>query len=95
MTKHSRGAYHGGSTVIRASVGLLRERTKKHNAKVQREHERLAAEQAAFEQNPTPTLIKADSREGRKRLLKHKTDQERARRRAERKAQRRLSKRGL
>jgi Arc/MetJ-type ribon-helix-helix transcriptional regulator len=90
MPKRRRGGYHGGSTVIRASVGLSREKTQKHNTKVQRERERLAAEQAAFEQNQTPTLIKADSPEGRKQLLKHIIDQERAKRRAERKARRRL-----
>jgi hypothetical protein len=41
----------------------------------------------AFERNQTATLIRADSPEGRKRLLKHKTDQERAKRRDERTAE--------
>jgi Arc/MetJ-type ribon-helix-helix transcriptional regulator len=90
MSKHRRGGYHGGSTIIRTSVGLLRQRTKKRNAKVQHERERFAAEQAAFELNQTATLIKAETPAGRKRLLKHQIDQERAKRRAERKEQGRL-----
>ena len=51
MSKRRRDGYLGGSTVIRASVGLLREKTKKHDAKVQRERESLAAQRAAFEWN--------------------------------------------
>jgi hypothetical protein len=90
MPKRRRGGYLGGSTVIRASVGLLREKTKKHSAKVQGERDRLAAERAAFEQNQTPALIKANSPVVQKALFKHKTEQERSKRRAERKARRRL-----
>jgi hypothetical protein len=71
-------------SIIRVGVGLLLERTKKKRAKVQRERERLTAEQEVFERNQTATLIRADSPEGRKRLLKDKTDQERAKRRDER-----------
>jgi hypothetical protein len=78
MSKRKRGGYHGGSTIVRVGVGLLLERTEKKRAKVQRERERLAAEQQAFERNQTATLIRADSPEGRKRLLKHKTDPQRA-----------------
>jgi Arc/MetJ-type ribon-helix-helix transcriptional regulator len=61
MSKHKRGGYHGGSSIIRVGVGLLLERTEKKRAKVQRERERLAAEQEAFERNQTATLIRADS----------------------------------
>jgi hypothetical protein len=75
VPKRRRGGYHGGGTVIRASVGLLRERTEKKNAKVQRERERFAAEQAAFAESQTATLIKAESPEGRKRLLKNRAVQ--------------------
>lgn len=88
MSKHKRGGYHGGSSIIRVGVGLLLERTEKKRAKVQREQERLAAEQEAFERNQIPTLIRADSPEGRKQPLKHKTDQERTERRDERIAER-------
>jgi hypothetical protein len=95
MSKSGRGGYLGGGTIFRASVGLLTDRTKKHDAKVQRERERFAAEQAAFQQSQTPVLIKADSPEGQKRLLKYKMDQERTKQRAERKAQRRGQKKRL
>jgi Arc/MetJ-type ribon-helix-helix transcriptional regulator len=84
MSKRKRGGYHGGSSIIRVGVGLLLERTEKKRAKVQRERERLAAEQEAFERNQTATLIRADSPESRKRLLKHKNDQERAKHHDER-----------
>ncbi len=69
MSKRRPGGYLGGCTVIRAGVELLREKTKKHDAIVQRERERLVAERAAFEQNQTPTLILSDSPEDQKRLL--------------------------
>ena len=84
-----RGAYLGGSTIIRASVALARERTKKTQAKTQRERERFEAEQLAFEDDRHATLIKANSPEGRERLLKHLADQERrAKREAKRRAKR-------
>jgi hypothetical protein len=75
-------------TIIRVGVGLLLERTEKKRAKVQRERERLTAEQEAFERNQTAVLIRADSPEVRSRLLKHKTDQERAKRHDERTTER-------
>jgi Arc/MetJ-type ribon-helix-helix transcriptional regulator len=86
MSKHRRGGYLGGSTVIRASVGLLLERTKKKTAKVQQERETLAVAKAEFEQGKSSKLIKSDSPAGQKLFRKYVVEQERARRRAERKA---------
>jgi hypothetical protein len=83
MSKRRCGGYSGGSTVIRASLALPREKTKEHNAKVQAERERLAAEQRTFEEGFGCIA----------RLVpKHIAEQKRARRRAERKAQRRSQK---
>jgi hypothetical protein len=100
MSTRRRGGYLGGSTVIRGSVALPIEKTKEHNAKIQVERERLAAEQRAFEQNKASRLIKADSPEGAKlrverkaqRRAKHIAQHQRAKLRAERKAHRRSRK---
>jgi hypothetical protein len=89
MSKHRPGGYLGGSSLVRASVGLLLMRTKKTTEKVQREREKLAAAKAEFDESGTSKLIKSDSKEGQKLLLKHIAAQERAKRRAERKALRR------
>jgi len=48
MSKRRRGGYLGGSTVVHGSIALARKRTKEHNAKVQLERDRLAAETAGL-----------------------------------------------
>jgi len=90
MSTHRRGGYLGGSSLVQVSVRPLRDRTKEHDAKALREKEKFAAVQKSFEQNQTSKLIRSDSPEVQKLLLKHKATQERAKRRAERKALRKL-----
>lgn len=88
MSKGRRGGYNGGGTVIRASVEIARERTEKHVAKVQRERQRFAAEQTGFEQDKRGVLIKADSLDGRKKLLEYEAAKKKAARRAKNRAER-------
>jgi hypothetical protein len=101
MPKQRRGGYLGGSSILHVSVGAARERTRKHDAKVQLERDRLAAAKKSFEGrygslrnssdgDPGSQLIKSDHSDG-KLLGKYKTAQERAKRRAERKAKRRAA----
>ena len=88
MPKNRQGGYNGGGTVVRASVGMATDRTKKHVARVQRQRETFAAEKAQYEKESAVVLIKADSPAGLKTLLERKASMEKTARKAKARAER-------